>query len=79
MDPLTCASFVDIVTYKEEFPIFYIDVSKQSERISQSVVDIKVKMRFENNVGANVVVYALVISDRKLKFQSDGKKMNVIY
>ena len=79
LDPLTCASFVDIVTYKEEFPIFYIDVSKQSERISQSVVDIKVKMRFENNVGDNVVVYALVISDRILKFQSDGKKMNVIY
>ena len=79
LDPLTCSSFVDIVTYKEEFPIFYIDVSKQSERISQSVVDIKVKMRFAENVGDNVVVYALVISDRVLKFQSDGKKMNVIY
>ena len=79
LDPLTVSNFVDIVTYKEEFPIFYIDVSKQSERISQSVVDIKVKMRFAANVGANVVAYALVISDRKLKFQSDGKKMNVIY
>ena len=36
LDPLTVSNFVDIVTYKEEFPIFYIDVSKQSERISQS-------------------------------------------
>ena len=79
LDPLTASSFVDIVTYKEEFPIFYIDVSKQSERISQSVVDIKIKMRFAANVGADVVAHALLISDRKLKFQSDGRKMNVIY
>ena len=43
LDPLTVSNFVDIVTYKEEFPIFYIDVSKQSERISQSVVDIRVR------------------------------------
>lgn len=79
LDPLTVSNFVDIVTYKEEFPIFYIDVSKQSERISQSIVDIKVKMRFAANVGDNVVAHALLISDRRLKFQSDGRKMNVVY
>ena len=79
LDPLTASNFVDIVTYKEEFPIFYIDVSKQSERISQSVVDIKVKMRFSANVGDGVVAHALLVSDRRLKFQSDGRKMNVIY
>ena len=54
-------------------------MSKQSERIRQGVVEIKVRMRFAENVGEHVVAYALVISDRKLKFQSDGKKMNVIY
>ena len=79
LDPPTVSNFVDIVTYKEGFPIFYIDVSKQSERISQSVVDIKVKMRFAANVGDHVVAHALLISDRRLKFQSDGRKMNVIY
>ena len=79
LDPLTVSNCVDIVTYKEEFPIFYIDVSKQSERISQSVVDIKLKMRFAANVGANVVACALLTTDRRLKFQSDGRKMNVIY
>ena len=79
VDPLTVSNFVDIITYKEEFPVFYFDVSKQSERVSQSVVDIKIRMRFAENVGVNVVAYALVISDRQLKFQSDGKKMNVIY
>ena len=79
LDPLTVCNFVDMVTYKEEFPIFYIDLSKQSERISQSIVDIKVKLRFAANVGDNVVAHALLISDRRLKFQSDGRKMNVIY
>ena len=79
LDPLTVSNFVDIVTYKEEFPIFYIDISKQRERISQIVVDIKVKMRLAENVGANVVAHVLLVSDRRLKFQSDGRKMNVIY
>ena len=45
-DPLTVSNFVDVITYKEEFPVFYFDVSKQSERVSQSVVDIKIRMRF---------------------------------
>ena len=79
LDPLTASNFVDIVTYKEEFPIFYIDVSKQSERISQSVADITVKMRFAANVGDHVVAHPLLVSDRRLIFQSDGRKMNVRY
>ena len=68
VDPLTVNNFVDIITYKEEFPVFYFDVSKQSERESQSVVGFKIRMRFAENVRANVVAYALVISDRRLKF-----------
>ena len=43
------------------------------------MVDIKIRMRFAENVCAKVVAYALVISDRRLKFQSDRKNMNVIY
>ena len=41
VDPPTVVNFVDIITYKEEFPVFYFDVSKQIERASQSVVYIK--------------------------------------
>ena len=67
-----------IITYKEEFPIFYFDVSKQSERLNQGVVDIMVRMRFAANIPANVVAHALVISDRRIVFQSDGKKMNIV-
>ena len=79
LDPLTVSNFVDIITYKEEFPIFYIDVSKQSERLNQGVVDIMLRMKFSENTPANVVAHALVISDRRIKFQSDGKKMNILF
>ena len=65
--------------YKDLFPLFVFDVSKQSERLKLGVVDISVIMTFEKNVPANTFVYGLMISDRKLKFRSDGKKMNIVY
>ena len=77
LDTLNVGNCVDIITYKEEFPVLYFDVSKQSEQVSQSVVDIKIRIWFVENVGAYVV--ALVISDWRFKFQSNGRKMNVIY
>ena len=79
MDSMMCSSSVQPISYKDLFPIFVFDVSKQSERLNQGVVDISIKMEFKANVAANTQAYALVISDRVLKFQSDGRKMNVIY
>ena len=80
IDPLVGGSgAITPLTYKELFPLFVFNVSKQSERINQSVVDVTVKMQFSQNVGAHARAYALVISDRRLKFQSDGRKMNVVY
>ena len=79
LDPLTVGNWVDIITYKEEYPIFYFDVSKQSERLSQGVVDIMVCMRFEKGAPKGVQAYALILSDRRMKFQSDGKKMNIMF
>ena len=79
LDPLTYGSFVDIITYKEEYPIFYFDVSKHSERLQQGVVDIKVRMRFTEGTPQHVQAFALIISDRRLKLASDGKKMNIMH
>ena len=79
LDYLVSNIAVDPITYKDLFPIFVFDVSKQSERLQQGVVDITVEMMFGANIPAKTVAYALLISDRKLKFQSDGKKMNVIF
>ena len=74
---LTSGSFLDPITYKKLFPIFYFDVSKQSEKFNQSVVDATIRMKFGTNIPDNVVAYALIISDRRIIFKSDGIKMNV--
>ena len=79
IDPLVTGSAITPLSYKELFPLYIFNVSKQSERINQGVVDVTVKMQFSENVGANARAYALIISDRRLKLESDGKKMHVLY
>ena len=79
LDPLTVGNFIDPITYKDNFAIFYFNVSHQSEKINHGIVDITVQMRFKENTVADTKAYALVISDRRMKFQSDGKKMNIMY
>ena len=79
LDPLTVGNFIDPISYKEKFPIFYFNISHQSERLSQGVVDIKVQMRFGKNTEQHTLAHALIISDRRIKFQSDGRKMNIMY
>ena len=78
IDPLMSKNFMDPLTYKTLFPIFYFDVSKQSERFRQGVVDATVNMRFAGaGVPAKVVAHALIISDRRMIFKSDGNRMNI--
>ena len=79
IDNLASNIAIGPMEYKDMFPIFVFDLSKQSERLQEGVVDITVEMMFADNVKAKTSAYALLISDRKLKFQSDGKKMNVIF
>ena len=42
-------------------------------------MDLTVKMEFSANVTADTQAYALIISDRMLKFKSDGSKMSVLF
>ena len=79
IDALVSNINVDPVSFKDLYPIFVFDLTKQSERLQQGVVDITVEMMFHSNIKEKTIAYALLISDRKLKFQSDGKKMNVIF
>ena len=64
--------------FKDLHPIFVIDVSQQSERLKNGVTDIQIKAKFSENVPADTEAYAVVISDRILKFESNGNRMNVI-
>ena len=79
LDSLVSNVAFDPISYKDLYPIIVFDVSKQSERLQQGVVDITVEMSFSANIPEHTLAYAVLISERKLKFQSDGKKMNVIF
>ena len=72
IDNLLAGSQVNPAAYKALYPNHVFDVSKW-------VVDLTVKMEFSENVPGNTQAYALVISDRMLKFKSDGSKMGVVF
>ena len=79
MDELITQSNITPSDYKTLYPLFTFDVSKQKEKLKYSVVDIQIKANFTENVPANTIAFALVISDKMLSLQSDGNKMSVIY
>ena len=79
MDELITQSNITPCDYKTLYPLFTFDVSKQKEKLKSSVFDIQIKANFIENVPANTITFALVISDKILSFQSDGNKISVIY
>ena len=70
---------VDPVDYKHLFPLIVFDVSRQSEKIASTVIDITIQCFFHENVAASTKAYCLLISDRLLKFKSDGTKASLVY
>ena len=79
IDYLLAGSGVNPSAFKSLYPIHVFDVSKQSERLTEGVVDLTVRMEFSANVPKNTQAYALVISDRMIKFKSDVSKMSVLF
>lgn len=79
MDKLISNSNISPSDYKELYPLFVFDVSKQSDRLKTTVTDIQIKANFNQNVPIHTEAYAVVISDKMLSFQSNGGKMDVIY
>ena len=79
MDELVSNPNISPSDYKDLYPLFLFDVSKQSERLKYSVTDIQIKVFFEGNVDAQTETYAVIISDRLINFQSDGNKFSVVY
>ena len=84
MDELVSNSGFNPIDYKELFPLFVFDVTKQSEKLKTSVSDIHIKAFFNtppdggNNPPANTMAYAVIISDRLFHFVSDGSKITNI-
>ena len=79
MDELISNPGINPANYKDLFPLFVFDVTKQSEKLKTSVSDIHIKASFNgNNPPANTMAYAVIISDRLFHFVSDGSKITNI-
>ena len=84
MDELVSNSGINPLDYKNLFPLYVFDVTKQSEKLKTSVSDIHIKAFFDNEPGggnnppANTMAYAVIISDRLFHFVSDGSKITNI-
>ena len=79
MDELISNPGIEPESYKNIFPLFVFDVTKQSEKLKTSVSDIHIKASFNNNnPPANTIAYAVIISDRLFHFVSDGSKITNI-
>ena len=88
MDELVSNSGINPVDYKNIFPLYLFDVSKQSEKLKTSVSDIHIKASFNtappvggvvpDNPPDGTIAYAVIISDRLFHFVSDGSKITNI-
>ena len=79
MDELVSNPNIDPVEFRGLYPLFLFDVSKQSEKLKYSTTDIQIKMHFNPGLDADTQVYAVIISDRLINFQSDGNKFSVVF
>ena len=79
MDELISSPNINPTEYRNLYPLFLFDVSKQSEKLKYSTTDIQIKMHFSVNPPANTQAYAVIISDRLINFQSDGNKFSVVF
>ena len=64
--------------FTDLYPLIVFDVSKQSESLKYSTINIQIKAFFDNNVVAGTEAYAVIISDRLINFQSNGNRFNVV-
>ena len=79
MDELISNHNINPVDYKNLYPLFVFDVTKQSEKLKTSISDIHIKASFDgDNPPDGTMAYAVIISDRLFHFVSDGSKITNI-
>ena len=78
IDPLINNASMRPSAFKELTPVFVSNLTKQNERLDRAIIDITINMEFKVNVPANTHAYALIISDKDIKFKSDGRKMTIV-
>jgi hypothetical protein len=78
-DRVVTGNQLTVLEFKELYPIFVFDIRKQSERLKETVTDITLKCEFAENPAAGTMAYALVLSDRMMRLQSDGNKFSTVF
>ena len=79
VDPVITGPQLSPTEYQKLYTIFAIDLTKQPEKIKEPIIDITLKAFFTENVSENTHAFAIIISEKLIKLQSDGEKFNVVY
>ena len=66
------------VTYKNMYPLFVFDTSRQSESLKGSITDISITVDFLEQVPTKTKCYCLILAEEQLQLSSDGKRMMVL-
>jgi hypothetical protein len=69
---------INVHDFKKLFPVLVLDVRKQKDKLTTGVVNIQMKFFFNEPVPANTTAYAVILSDRLFKLQSDGGNLKVV-
>lgn len=78
MDKLISNGGINASDYKDLFPVYIFDVSRQPDALKYGTTNITIECQFSQNVPAQTRAYCLAISDRVLKFKSDGTHLSIL-
>ena len=71
-------SSITPIEFAELFPVHMIDLRRQPEKLKDVSLNIKIMTTFSAAVPAGTFGYAVLISDRSFKLDSDGKRFRVV-
>ena len=75
---ITSSPGMNMIEYKTLFPLFVIDTSKQREMVKHSLAELTIHARFSANIPPNTRCFAMTVSDRFLKLESDGNRLVLV-
>jgi hypothetical protein len=62
-------NFIKADSYYYYYPLFVLDVSKQTEKFINSKPDIKIKVTFSKKIPDETMCYCLILSDSVVKIK----------
>lgn len=64
VDPL-----LDLVTFKEKAPLFFIDCSRQNDSLKTGAVDVRLEIECSEDIPDNTTAYCLIINERLFEYR----------